>query len=275
MKRTKWLALSAAFLALVGIYSPRLIAQATKILEGKVSGASGSQAVVTNSSGNIATSATLSPALGGTGVANNAAETLTFVGDDAVTFTTTAASAVTLPTSGTLAILGANTFTATQTISGTATTPLSVTTTNAGGYIRTESTATGGVNEIGLLTYNETAFKGGFVYSEPDDGLRIYGPASGSVAAGKINSSSAWTIGAAGGTQNHAVIGSLTVDSAGFFKVGTGGGGGSACDTACLTEPAAFNSSSGSCAKAWTSGGVASACATVLVSGHCLCNGFL
>lgn len=42
-------------------------------------------------------------AYGGTGVANNAGETLTFVGDDAVTFTTSAASSVTLPTSGTLA----------------------------------------------------------------------------------------------------------------------------------------------------------------------------
>jgi hypothetical protein len=39
---------------------------------------------------------------GGTGVANGAGETLTFTGDDTVNFTTTAATSVTLPTSGTL-----------------------------------------------------------------------------------------------------------------------------------------------------------------------------
>jgi hypothetical protein len=40
---------------------------------------------------------------GGTGVANNAGETLTFVGDDAVEFTTSGPTTVTLPTTGTLA----------------------------------------------------------------------------------------------------------------------------------------------------------------------------
>jgi len=40
---------------------------------------------------------------GGTGVANNAAETITLVGDDPIEFTTTGATTVTLPTTGTLA----------------------------------------------------------------------------------------------------------------------------------------------------------------------------
>jgi hypothetical protein len=43
---------------------------------------------------------------GGTGVANDVKETLTFTGDDTVNFTTTAATSVTLPTSGTLAVTG-------------------------------------------------------------------------------------------------------------------------------------------------------------------------
>lgn len=54
----------------------------------------------------------LSPANGGTGVANDAAETITLSGDDAVTLTTTGATNVTLPTSGTLATLaGSETLT--------------------------------------------------------------------------------------------------------------------------------------------------------------------
>lgn len=47
----------------------------------------------------------LGPAYGGTGVANAAGETITLSGDDAITFTTTAATNVTLPTTGTLATL--------------------------------------------------------------------------------------------------------------------------------------------------------------------------
>ena len=53
---------------------------------------------------------------GGTGVANNAAATLTRSGNHALTITTTGTTNVTLPTSGTLATLGANTFTGVQTI---------------------------------------------------------------------------------------------------------------------------------------------------------------
>jgi hypothetical protein len=60
--------------------------------------------VVTNSAaGVIQSSATLSPAYGGTGVANNAANTLTFTGNYALTETLTGNSSITLPTSGTLA----------------------------------------------------------------------------------------------------------------------------------------------------------------------------
>lgn len=54
----------------------------------------------------------LPPSNGGTGVANNAANTITFSGAFGVTFTLTNTTAITLPTSGTLATLaGTETFT--------------------------------------------------------------------------------------------------------------------------------------------------------------------
>ena len=52
---------------------------------------------------------------GGTGVANNAANTITFSGNYGLTLTLSNTTGVTLPTSGTLAILGAQTFTGAQT----------------------------------------------------------------------------------------------------------------------------------------------------------------
>ena len=58
---------------------------------------------------------TIGAAQGGTGVANNAANTITFAGgNNPLTLTLAGSTNVTLPTSGTLAVLGANTFTGTQ-----------------------------------------------------------------------------------------------------------------------------------------------------------------
>lgn len=58
----------------------------------------------------------LNAAHGGTGIANNAANTITFSGAYGLTFTLTNTTSITFPTSGTLAILGANTFTGAQTL---------------------------------------------------------------------------------------------------------------------------------------------------------------
>ena len=64
------------------------------------------------SSGTITTAGTLSAANGGTGVANNAAATLTRTGNFDLNLTTSAATALTLPTSGTVATLaGTEAFT--------------------------------------------------------------------------------------------------------------------------------------------------------------------
>lgn len=72
--------------------------------------------------GNVVPSTDLSTyvnaAKGGTGVANNDANTITFAGGNyGITLTLAGTTNVTFPTSGTLAILGANTFTGAQTLS--------------------------------------------------------------------------------------------------------------------------------------------------------------
>lgn len=68
--------------------------------------------VINSGTGAFSSEATLSPVRGGTGVANNAAATLTRSGNHAVTLTTTGTTGVTLPTTGTLATLaGAETLT--------------------------------------------------------------------------------------------------------------------------------------------------------------------
>ncbi len=73
-----------------------------------------SRVVVTDSNSFLTTEAALSAAKGGTGVANNAAETITMVGDDAITFTTSNTTSVTLPTSGTLSTLAGDGTNASQ-----------------------------------------------------------------------------------------------------------------------------------------------------------------
>lgn len=77
--------------------------------------------------GVAAHSGILGPALGGTGVANNASSTLTISGNFGLTFTIGAARNLTIPATGTAALLGtANVFTAQQTISGIANDALSI-----------------------------------------------------------------------------------------------------------------------------------------------------
>ena len=87
----------------------------------------------TATSGAVTVAGTLAPANGGTGVANNAAMTVTGSGNFAYTRTLTGATNVTFPTTGTLSTLaGSETFT-NKTISGASNT-LTVDGTNAVGY---------------------------------------------------------------------------------------------------------------------------------------------
>jgi hypothetical protein len=59
-----------------------------------------------STSSSALTAGTLPPGAGGTGVANNAANTLTFSGNFSTTFTLTGNTSITLPTSGTVATKG-------------------------------------------------------------------------------------------------------------------------------------------------------------------------
>lgn len=74
--------------------------------------------VVTSSGSALTSEAALSPARGGTGVANNDAATLTRSGNHAVTVTTTGTTSVTLPEAGTLATLAGTEILTNKTITG-------------------------------------------------------------------------------------------------------------------------------------------------------------
>lgn len=73
------------------------------IARNKLASGTADHVLINDGSGVMSSEAALSPTRGGTGVSNAAGETITLDGDDAITFTTTAATNVTLPTSGTLA----------------------------------------------------------------------------------------------------------------------------------------------------------------------------
>jgi hypothetical protein len=72
------------------------------ITRSKLASGTADHVLINDGSGVMSSEATLSPVRGGTGVANNAAATLTRSGNHALTITTTGTTNVTLPTSGTL-----------------------------------------------------------------------------------------------------------------------------------------------------------------------------
>lgn len=142
---------------------------------------------VAPATGALSLGVALSPASGGTGVANDPAATLTRNGAHALTLTTTAPSAVTLPTGGTLATLSGTetlsnkTLTAPVldgTVSGTAITQ-STTDTTAGRLLRVGDFGVGRVLRItdftaelhpGIYEYVESSSVGA-----PGDGSSFWG----------------------------------------------------------------------------------------------------
>jgi len=97
-------------------------------------------------------STAVTPAQGGTGVANNAAMTVTGSGNFAYTRTLTAATNVTFPTTGTLATLGGvETFTGTKTFAGTSSV-LAEILTNAAEVVTVSATAATGTINYDITT---------------------------------------------------------------------------------------------------------------------------
>jgi Chaperone of endosialidase len=131
---------------------------------------------VTTSAGSCATSYNnvVGPAKGGTGVANNAASTITISGNFATTFTVTGATGVTLPTSGTMLANSRNINTTAPITGGgdlsadrTIACATCATTTNGGSL---SATAPITISAAGVIAINApygslTANNGGIVYS--------------------------------------------------------------------------------------------------------------
>jgi len=139
----------------------------------------------------------LGAANGGTGIANNAAMTVTGSGNFAYTRTLTAATNVTFPTTGTLATLaGSETFTNKTLTSPTLTTPALGT--PASGNLG--SCTTDGTNKVGFLIIPQNSQSAAYTLVLADAGKHIFHPSSDANARTytiPANSSVAYTIGTA------------------------------------------------------------------------------
>jgi hypothetical protein len=148
-------------------------------------------------SGTITLGGTLAPANGGTGVANNAASTLTISGAFATTLTVSGATGVTLPTTGTLATLaGSETLTNKTLTSPTLTTPALGT--PASGIL--SSCTVDGTDEVGFKNIPQNSQSAAYTLVLADAGKHIFHP-SGDANARTFtipaNSSVAYPIGTA------------------------------------------------------------------------------
>jgi len=148
-------------------------------------------------SGTITLAGTLAPANGGTGVANNAASTLTISGAYATTLTVTAATGVTLPTTGTLATLaGTETLTNKTLTSPTLTTPALGT--PASGNL--SSCTADGTDQVGFKNIPQNSQSAAYTLVLADAGKHIFHPSTDANARTytiPANSSVAYPIGTA------------------------------------------------------------------------------
>jgi len=148
-------------------------------------------------SGTITLAGTLAPANGGTGVANNAASTLTISGAYATTLTVSGATGVTLPTTGTLATLaGTETLTNKTLTSPTMTAP--VLGTPASGNL--SSCTADGTDQVGFKNIPQNSQSAAYTLVLADAGKHIFHPSTDANARTytiPANSSVAYPIGTA------------------------------------------------------------------------------
>ena len=148
-------------------------------------------------SGTITLAGTLAAANGGTGIANNAASTLTITGAFATTVTVTGATGVTLPTTGTLATLaGTETLTNKTLTSPTLTTPALGT--PASGIL--SSCTVDGTDEVGFKNIPQNSKSAAYTLVLADAGKHIFHPSTDANARTftiPANSSVAYAIGTA------------------------------------------------------------------------------
>ena len=164
---------------------------------------SGGTTGLTTSGGPITTSGTitlagrLAPAIGGTGIANNAASTLTINGAFATTLTVSGATGVTLPTTGTLATLaGSETLTNKTLTSPTLTTPALGT--PASGIL--SACTVDGTDEVGFKNIPQNSQSAAYTLVLADAGKHIFHPSGDANARTytiPANSSVAYPIGTA------------------------------------------------------------------------------
>lgn len=143
----------------------------------------------TATSGAVTVAGTLSAANGGTGVANNAANTITFTGNYSLGLTLSGNTAVTLPTTGTLATLAGSETLTNKTINGSNNTISNISLTTA--VTGTLPTGNGGTGNTATPTNGQLLIGNG-------SGFSLAGLTAGSNIT-ITNSSGGITIAAAGG----------------------------------------------------------------------------
>ena len=128
----------------------------------------------------LTTNAVVTAAQGGTGVANNAASTITISGNFATTFTVSGTTGVTLPTSGTLATLAGTEALTNKTING-------LTVTASVGTLTIPNNASAALITSGNFSMTLTA-TGTTTVTLPTSGT-LYGTASGSITSAQLATS--------------------------------------------------------------------------------------